>query len=262
MTNMRRRQLPPLVSMVIGLGLAIGCGSSSSTPSNVSDGGGGAGGGSADASGGSADVPVNNTPDSGGTIRFDGGGGVGNLFKCAPSGGGGGGAGACTKAETDAYYACAATKCAPAFAPCIGASFGSNGQIGGTCGPYLNCVNACACGDFNCQLACGNALECLSCLGNASNMCQASCSAPACLTGPDAGVPSFDGNFTFPDVSFSIPDLGASGGTCADLKACCDAMTDASGKSDCNSAYGFVKDQGDSACGSLLSSYRSNGTCH
>jgi hypothetical protein len=263
MTNMRLRQLLPHVTVVIGLALVTGCGSSSSTPSTVPDGGGS---NVPDASGGgSSDVPVVNTPDSGGTTTADSGGtttadGSGvfgsSPFKCLMSSGGGGGSSACTKAENDAYYKCALSKCAPAFNTCYGPNFATTGQVGGTCGTLVNCANACACTDFNCLGGCfASADPCLTCIDTAATQCEASCPAPPCMKGPDAGVALKDGGF-------NIPDLGLAGGTCADLKACCDGMADASGKATCNMAYAAVQPAGDSSCSVLLSSYKLAGTCH
>jgi hypothetical protein len=54
---------------------------------------------------------------------------------------------------------------------------------------------------------------------------------------------------------------GTTGGTCADLAACCAATTDANFKSSCMMEYNQLKGLGDTYCGSVLTGYRAAGAC-
>jgi hypothetical protein len=81
---------------------------------------------------------------------------------------------------------------------------------------------------------------------------------------PDGGVSDGggftipDGGFTIPDLNISLPDLGA-GGTCADLKKCCDALPATSPyKPSCTTALGTNQDI---ACGAALSGLKAVGVC-
>ena len=81
-----------------------------------------------------------------------------------------------------------------------------------------------------------------------ANMCQQNmCPQPACYsTKPDAGMTS-------------NPDGGAGGGSCNDLKACCDMVTEPNAKNGCNASVATGDAQ---QCSQVLSAYKQSGLCH
>jgi hypothetical protein len=133
-----------------------------SDDSNTSPGGAGASGkgGAAAGTGGSA-----------GTGRNPWG-------ECPGSSGGAGGEQTCTgEAE---YDACVTSKCDAKAKECFGDGYAS-GTYGGTCGPVIQCVVGCKCGDTACEM---------SCMLQASEACK-TCSDEfdACVSGSGCPEP-------------------------------------------------------------------------
>src|SRR6185436_11211914 len=172
---MLRQKLVPVLTFVMSAGLALGCGSSSTTGTGGSGGATGGSGGSTGGGGGSTGGSGGSTGGSGGASGGSGGatggsggaaggaGGTRTVFKC---GTGMGSTNTCTQAERDSYNKCLLDNCSTAYAPCIGSNFQSTGELGGVCGTWLKCVNACDCGNAQCFLACGPMgppADCTSC---------------------------------------------------------------------------------------------------
>jgi hypothetical protein len=171
-----------------------------------------------------------------------GGGGGGNM--CAPTG-----ASSCTQAEVNTYNTCVQNACNTQFVACYGPNYKS-GSFGGACASYAQCQNACGCTDTTCRNACTIPATCMSCLTTIGTCTVSSgCAIPACFGGGfDGGIPGLDGGFPFDAGNF----------TCADLTACCNAITDADEKQGCQL---IVSVNNQLACSLAVSGYKTEGLC-
>jgi hypothetical protein len=267
---MLTRRLVPVLTLVLGAGLAFGgCGSSSSSNTGGAGGGGGAtagsggstggSGGATGGSGGATGGAGGSTGGSGGTAGTGGSAGAGGSAGTGGSGGAGGAGGrtvfkcggagnssnSCTPAEINAHNMCVGSKCLDAYSQCLGPAFKDTGVVGGLCGTWFTCFNACNCGDFQCWAACGMPpAACTTCLENAGKCQETMCPEPACLK------PKLDGGVGGAD--------GGAGGSCDDLKKCCDAIADANLKAACNAQAGMGNA---GTCGATLSGFKAGGLC-
>src|SRR6185295_3471687 len=161
---MLTRQIVPVLTFLVGAGVALGgCGSSS--PSGTGGAGGTSTGDGAAGTVGSTGGAGGGTAGSTGTGGSAGAGG-------APALGCGSSGNTCTKAQTDAQNTCVINNCETVYRPCIGDGWRS-GNFGGTCGAWFKCINACGCDNASCALACGlPSAACQMCLmeGNACQM--------------------------------------------------------------------------------------------
>jgi hypothetical protein len=151
-------------------------------------------------------------------------------------------ASSCKQSDVDAYGSCVQGKCGTQMKVCFGDNFQS-GTFGGSCGTWASCYGKCACGDTACRGACGlPAGECTTCLQMISS-CTASsgCMAPVC-SAADAG--------TTP-----------TGGTCADLQACCNAIASPQIKTGCNAQVTAGASGGAQYCSTVLMGFRAAKQC-
>lgn len=202
------------------LALGVACSSSSS------------GDGSSGSSGSANGTSGSGTGTSGSSTGTSGGGGSSGFKNCS----GTNTSSTCTEAELKPYGDCVNEKCATKYAECYGADYKS-GNFGGPCGTYIKCTQACGCNDTACYQKCGTPdAACTTCI-QGSATCADSCTVPSCGSG-----------------SSGSSGGGGGGKTCADLKACCDKITDASKKSNCDQTYNAVKGS-DANCGALYSTF-------
>ena len=196
MTNVRL-----VIGLVAAAGslLAVAACSSSTTGTGSSSGTTGDGGASSSSSG------------SSGTSSSSSGG----PKQCAAS------TSTCTEAEQKPYTDCIQSKCDSTFKTCYGSNFQS-GTYDGTCGTYLTCTQACACGDTACLSKCTLDDACKNCLFPAFQTCSGMCETPACYSAGSSGSSGTSGS------------SGSAAHTCADLQACCDAEADPNKKSACD----------------------------
>jgi hypothetical protein len=197
---------------------------------------------------------------SGGGGGNDGGGSGGSGGNmCAPNTGT-----SCTQAEINTYNTCVQNACNSEFVTCYGPSYKS-GTFSGVCASYMQCQNACACTDTACRSACVIPAGCTSCL-TAIGTCSvgSGCTIPACLSGGgfDGGIPGLDGGFPgldggLPGFDGSLP-FDAGNFTCADLTACCNAITDAQQKQGCQAVVTVNNNQ---ICSATLGTYKMGGIC-
>lgn len=152
----------------------------------------------------------------------------------------------------DPYVACVRAHCDPPLSACFGSRYAEDDFTGGTCGDYASCSVASA---DPCHTTCAPDSACQTCIGGLVTCLNGStCSVPLCTGGPssaDAGGPvgSSDGGT-------------AISGTCADLAACCAAMTDTSFRDSCNQTLSDARARGgDAVCAVVYSTYRSAGAC-
>ncbi|MCA9584394.1 MAG: hypothetical protein KC657_03455 [Myxococcales bacterium] len=202
--------------------LVAACSSSSTNDGTSSS--GGASSGSSGASSGSSGASS-----SGSSGASSGSSGSSGPKYCA--------GGTCTEAEGKPYADCVIGKCDTQYQECYGPGY-KTGTYGGSCGPYLTCVQKCACDDTACFQACGAPQgDCQTCLQKVSTCVQGSgCQAPACASvQPDAG--------------------GGGGKTCADLAACCAKIADNTKKTQCQGTYDQVKASGDATCNLVYTQY-------
>jgi hypothetical protein len=145
----------------------------------------------------------------------------------------------CTDAEIKAYDDCIATKCDAKYKECYGADYKS-GAFSGPCGTWISCTQKCACDDTQCMLKCPMDNTCTTCASGVGS-CSDDCTVPECLK---------------PSASSSGDGGNTSGGTCADLKACCDKMPAGQVKDAC--VQGETNAAGDDAtCGQYYSGFKS-----
>lgn len=153
----------------------------------------------------------------------------------------------CSDADLKPYSDCVSNACDTQFKQCYGADY-KNGSFGGVCGPYVTCVQKCACSDTACTTACGQAqgiMECGKCLGTLT--CADACTLPACAS----------------SSSSSSSSSGATGGgkTCADLLSCCNGTSDAEDKQGCIALHGQAAGN-DTTCDVYYSALKSAGKCN
>lgn len=156
------------------------------------------------------------------------------------TGGGGcgensGGMSSCTPQEEADYNNCLQGACVAERKKCWGDNWES-GTYAGLCGASQKCVIDCDC-DINCITKCPlPTMECTNCYMELSTCSTKACPTPACFT---AGATGGDGT----------GGTGATGGkTCADLKACCDALAAGMEKDTCNQYLSAAMPNGDVAC--------------
>lgn len=186
--------------------------------------------GSSGTSGGAA---TSGGPSGGGTSGGGTSGSTGSAIKnCSTSSD----KSTCTDAEIKPYSDCINDKCGAKFAECYGPGY-KTGNFGGPCGTYITCSNACACNDTTCYQKCGTpAPACSTCLQGVGT-CTSACTAPACAT-----------------ASTSSSSGGPGAKSCADLKACCDAIVDPAKKTECNQTYSAVK-ASEASCNAIYTTY-------
>lgn len=158
--------------------------------------------------------------------------------------------GSCTAAEVKEYGTCVASACKSEYASCFGPGYAS-GQFSGPCSSYLSCTSQCSCGDQGCYSACTVSTECSTCMRSFAR-CSSGClgKLTCALEGDDGGVPIADaGTLPLPDAGFDLSK------TCADLRACCDSLSDLDAKGECSSAHGAASTVGDVACSALVTVY-------
>jgi hypothetical protein len=158
----------------------------------------------------------------------------------------------CTAEQNKTYSDCVINACDAQYKSCLGNDYKS-GTFGGPCASYFSCVTKCGCTDQACRTACMIPAECQTCIVGQLAPCVvgAACTAPTC-NGGSGGAGGAGG----------AGGGGGGGGTCADLAACCAAMTNAQIKMACMAQYNAVKGAGgDPACNSVVSAYRAAGQC-
>ena len=203
--------------------VALAACSGSTTNTGTGDGGASSGTSGSNTSGGTSGSGTSGSGTSGGSA----------IKQCAPTGS------TCTDAETAAYSSCLQDKCDATYSKCFGADY-KTGKFSGSCGPYITCTQACACGDNACLTKCTFTDACKTCLIPAVSDCSAMCEAPACATGGSSGTSG---------------SSGSSGSkTCADLKACCDKTPAGEMKDSCNGTYDAIKSM-DSSCNAVYPQY-------
>jgi hypothetical protein len=149
----------------------------------------------------------------------------------------------------NAYAACVQNACGSALAQCFGPNNERSDFTGGSCSDYAGCVTAAV---DHCHNGCTPSADCGACLGTLSACVQGSpCTAPRCTGGSGTG----DGG--------SPRDGGTQiSGTCADLEACCAAISDQTSRDACNSTLADARARaGDADCAIVFSTYRSAGIC-
>jgi hypothetical protein len=209
----------------------------------ASSGGGAAGG--APASSGGAVVATGGAPatGTGGTAAATGG---------APSSGGSSGTGGlpiflvCSVSSdpsvkcdgVDEYAACIDKACPEQMTTCFGGA--DAGPTGGECAEYGACATA---ADDPCNNDCTPQDVCDSCLRTLVSCIQTSACTPPRCSGASTTNPTPTG-------------------TCADLDACCQALTDASQKSSCTTTLNQAKARsGDPDCAIVFTSFKAAGIC-
>lgn len=159
----------------------------------------------------------------------------------------------CTQGELDGYSQCKTSQCGSEINACKS-----------PCQAQTECVNACACGDTACISKCTPSADCKTCLQSAATCAVSKCPAPACVSkkpaAGDAGTTPATGDAGTGGPPAPRPDAGTSaGGSCAELKTCCDAIPASDADKDlCNLTVG---DGFASTCASELAYYRSHGKC-
>lgn len=122
--------------------------------------------------------------------------------------------------------------------------------VSSDCNDYFTCFCACAQGDFGCYQGCQTKYTpaCKTCNDNITQCQKDHCSneCKTSTTNPDAGNPGFDSGGGTPT------------GSCAQLKTCCDAISDANNKAACNALASY---NNESACTQALSGYEEAGVC-
>jgi len=160
--------------------------------------------------------------------------------------------GACTAEQNQLYADCVIDRCDEQYRACLGPGYRS-GVWSGPCQAYLTCTVNCGCNDIACKSACPlPTAECQSCLGNVGTCVLGSnCTPPVCGSSGalDAGGAGGAGGG------------GGGGGTCNELMKCCNAITSADQKTQCNQFYMSIMQGGDAACGGVLMIYRANKLC-
>ena len=172
----------------------------------------------------------------------------------AGAGGGGGikicpkdGQSTCSQSALASYNDCVGNACAAGYAQCFGAGYKS-GSYSGPCGSYISCAQACACDDSACSKACAKKLDsaCVTCVGQFED-CDNSCPKPECMTASSSSSSSSSGTTTVAK-------------TCADLQACCRALS-GSDQTSCNSLV-TAANNNPSACNSYYAVLASQQKCH
>lgn len=164
--------------------------------------------------------------------------------------GSGGSSGSCSNSVTGnddcpEYVSCAENKCKAEYKQCLGDNFMSADFSGSPCESYMTCVLGCDCDQ--------------SCLSNCYANMPADCKN--CMTGPLTSCVSSNCSAELQQCAGTGGTGGSSsGGTCADLAACCSSLS-GSDQTQCQSTYDSVKAGGDAACGTLLQTYQASGKC-
>jgi hypothetical protein len=154
----------------------------------------------------------------------------------------------CSQEEIKPYLDCIQSACNDKFKACFGDDYAS-GELSGPCKDYSECTRKCDCGDADCVSKCTPSADCTSCTSDVSQcFLNADCTLPACAT--------------------QLPDGGSLGGgdngekhTCDELMACCDALTDATQKDNCQAALDAVKAGGDNACDLAYAAFEQSNFC-
>jgi hypothetical protein len=190
--------------------------------------------------------------DSGGNGGTNTSSGGASSFQTCQGGSTGNTSSSCTPAETKPYTDCIQSKCEATYRECYGNDY-LKGTLSGPCGAFVGCTQKCTCTDVNCMAACKPDQACTSCNLKVAQ-CVQQCPAPACATAATSSSGGTSGTSGAPGTSG-----GTSGGaakTCADLKACCDRMTNADLKKACSDQHTALG-ANDGACSLLLAGYQS-----
>lgn len=139
--------------------------------------------------------------------------------------------GACTSTQVAEFTSCVQTACEGKYQQCYGADY-KGGKFSGPCSAFATCASKCKCDDTTCQQACPQSAECRTCTGEFSS-CSTSCIGKLSCASADSGLSSLldGGTISFNDASFTLNK------TCADLKTCCDSLSDATKKSTCDTLH-------------------------
>jgi hypothetical protein len=198
----------------------------------------------------------------------------GNPLACPANGG----SSTCTSAEVQPYLDCVYGKCDTQYRDCLGANY-KTGNFSGACASYYSCLAGCGCTDQACRTACatsGLSGDCLACFTSKLSPClitaDGMCPRPACFNsgaggagGSGAGGSGAGGSGAGgtgaggTGAGGSAGDAG--GGTCADLMACCAAITNPTFKMACTTGYDAAKAQGDDACGAVYMGLKNASLC-
>jgi hypothetical protein len=205
-----------------GVALTVACSSSSSSD------------GSSGSSGGTSSGSTSSGSTSSGSTSSGGSG-----FKDCSSSGSSGSSG-CTAAELKPYTDCVTAACDSTYKQCYGNAY-ATGTFAGPCGSYITCIQKCNCGDTACYQACGTpSSDCQTCQQGLAS-CSGGCTLPACATASSS--------------SSSSSSSGGTAKTCADLQTCCDAITDPTIKSTCQSSHDSAASS-DATCNVLYNTYK------
>jgi hypothetical protein len=127
------------------------------------------------------------------------------------------------------------SKCEPTFKECYGDGY-LQGSFTGPCGTLVSCTQKCNCTDQACISKCTPDQACVDCTKKLAT-CARECTVPACAYAGTGGGDAGDG-------------------TCADLQACCDKITNADFKKSCTDTHAGLSGN-DQACSSVLNAYKS-----
>lgn len=186
-------------------------------------------------------TPGASSSGSSGSLGSSGTAPTGSGFKSCSSAGSGAQS-RCTEAEMKPYNDCVQEKCSPQYEKCYGPDY-KKGVFSGPCGTFITCIQKCDCSDLSCVQKCVTDTSSDACSACSKDLesCGETCTEPECAkTTPDAGT--------------------AGGKTCADLTACCDAITDADQKTACNQAKTGAGSN-DSMCSLYYTGFKAGGLC-